>query len=52
MSSAPAKTIGNPITDQMISPVMNEPPITPTPWKNQTPPTSTSSTPITSRTTA
>jgi len=52
MSNAPTKIMGAPITDHRMSPDMNDPPITPTPWKNQTPPTSTSSTPSTRRTTA
>jgi hypothetical protein len=50
MSSAPTKTIGAPITAQSAFPLMNEPPITPMPWKNHTPPTRTSTAPMTTRT--
>lgn len=32
------------MTAHSASPVMNDPPITPTPWKNHTPPTTTSTT--------
>jgi len=51
MSNAPTNTIGAPITDQRMFPDMNEPPITSMPWKNHTPPTRTSSTPMTRRVT-
>ena len=48
-STAPAAVHTTPITAQSASPVMNDPSITPTPWKNQTRPTTRSTSPIARR---
>ena len=45
-STAPAAADTTPITAQTASPVMNDPSITPMPWKNDTRPTTRSTSPI------